>query len=109
MITSTPLFTAFPWLISITKLIPERFLVWALPAGQVFRDFRKFALACIHDAIRTKQENDRNGVKTDDKGSMFLHLANSDMPESERRPERLMQEAQVLLAGGTATTSHTLG
>ena len=93
----------------LTKLIPEWFLVWALPAGQVFRDFRKFALACIHDAIRTKQENDRNGVKTDDRGSMFLHLANSDMPESERRPERLMQEAQVLLAGGTATTSHTLG
>ncbi|KAJ4368119.1 hypothetical protein N0V83_006474 [Neocucurbitaria cava] len=56
-----------------------------------------------------KQDNDRRRIKTDDRGSVFLHLANSDMPASERAPERLLKEAQVLLAGGTATTSHTLG
>jgi cytochrome P450 len=109
MVKSMPLFGGFPWIIHIVNLIPMSFLFWCLPAGQVFANFRKFSLACIHQAIRVKEENDRKGIKTEDRGSIFLHLANSDMPASERSPERLVKEAQVLLAGGTATTSHTLG
>lgn len=31
------------------------------------------------------------------------------MPESERSPERLAKEAQVLLGGGTASTARTIG
>lgn len=31
------------------------------------------------------------------------------MPESERSEERLAKEAQVLLAGGTASTARTVG
>lgn len=30
------------------------------------------------------------------------------MPESERSPERLVQEAQVLLSAGTVTTARTI-
>jgi hypothetical protein len=109
MVKSLPLFTAFPWIIHLVNAIPMSILFWALPAGQVFNDFRKFSLACIHEAVRVKEDNDRKGIKTDDRGSVFLYLANSDMPVSERSPERLVKEAQVLLAGGTATTSHVLG
>jgi hypothetical protein len=109
MITSLPLFSGFPWIIHIVNRIPISILLKLLPAGKVFGDFRKFSLACIHEAVRVKDDNDRKGIKTDDRGSVFLHLANSDMPASERAPERLLKEAQVLLAGGTATTSHTLG
>jgi hypothetical protein len=108
MITSLPLFSGFPWIIHIVNTIPLWVLLAFLPAGKVFGDFRKFSLACIHEAVRVKEDNDRKGVKTEDRGSVFLHLANSDMPASERAPERLLKEAQVLLAGGTATTSHTL-
>jgi cytochrome P450 len=109
MVKSLPLFGGFPWIIHIVRHIPMSVLFWALPAGQMFRDFRTYSLACIKEALRVKEENDRKGIKTDDRGSIFLHLANSDMPASERSPERLVKEAQVLLAGGTATTSHTLG
>ena len=108
MITSMPLFSGFPWIIHIVNLIPIGILLRLLPAGKVFGDFRKFSLACIHQDIRLKEDNDRKGIKTEGHGSIFLHLANSDMPASERAPERLLKEAQVLLAGGTATTSHTL-
>lgn len=108
MIMSLPLFGGFPWIIQIVNLIPMSVLLRCLPAGRVFADFRKFSLACIHEAISLKEENDRKGIKTEDNGSVFLHLANSNMPASERAPERLLKEAEVLLAGGTATTSHTL-
>jgi hypothetical protein len=109
MVKALPLFTGFPWLIHLVSRIPVSILLWVLPAGHVFNSFKEFSLACIHEAVRVKDDNDRKGISTDDKGSVFLHLANSDMPKSERKPERLVMEAQVLLAGGTATTSHTLG
>jgi hypothetical protein len=108
MITSLPLFSGFPWIIHVVSFIPMPFLLKLLPAGKVFGQFRKFSLAAIHEAIDVKNENDRKGIETEDHGSVFLHLANSGMPASERAPERLLKEAQVLLAGGTATTSHTL-
>lgn len=40
--------------------------------------------------------------------SLFHHIVESDMPESERSPERLVQEAQVLLSAGTVTTARTI-
>lgn len=41
--------------------------------------------------------------------SLFQHILNSDMPESERSEERLAKEAQTLLGGGTASTARTIG
>lgn len=41
--------------------------------------------------------------------SLFRHVLNSDMPESEKSEERLTGEAQVMLGGGTVTTARTLG
>lgn len=41
--------------------------------------------------------------------SLFTHIANSDMPESERSVARLSREAQTLLGAGTASTARTLG
>jgi hypothetical protein len=107
MITSLPLFGGFPWIIHVVNFVPMPFLLKLLPAGKLFGDFRKFSLAAIHEAIDVKRDNDLKGIKTEDHGLVFLHLANSGMPASERTPERLLKEAQVLLAGGTATTSHT--
>lgn len=40
--------------------------------------------------------------------SLFQHIVESDMPESERSPKRLVQEAKVLLGAGTVTTAHTI-
>lgn len=41
-------------------------------------------------------------------GSIFRHIVNSDMPESEKADERLASEAQVLLGGGTTSSARTL-
>jgi len=41
--------------------------------------------------------------------TLFRHIVNSDMPESELSDDRLAKEAQVLLGAGTASTARTLG
>lgn len=109
MVLSIPLFTGFPWIVQVVSHIPMSVLLWAFPQGQVFNDFKVVAKDTIREAIRIKEYNDRKGIKTDDRGSLFLHLANSDMAASEKTEERLSKEAQVLLAGGTTTTAHTIG
>ncbi|TRX88990.1 hypothetical protein FHL15_010112 [Xylaria flabelliformis] len=40
--------------------------------------------------------------------SLFHHVANSDMPASEKSEERLTKEAQLLLGGGTVTSARVI-
>lgn len=40
--------------------------------------------------------------------SLFHHVADSDMPASEKSEERLAKEAQLLLGGGTVTSARTI-
>ena len=56
-----------------------------------------------------KRESDISGKKTEETGSLFHFIVDSDMPDSERSEERLAKEAQVLLGGGTASTARTIG
>lgn len=44
----------------------------------------------------------------DSRISLFRHIVNSDMPESELSVDRLSKEAQVLLGAGTVSTARTL-
>lgn len=110
IILSIPLFTAFPLLVQIMALIPESIILWAYPSGQIFNKFKDVALQ--HIAKAKKQTANSKGAKHDNlegHGSLFHHILNSDMPESELSDERLAKEAQVLLGGGTASTARTIG
>lgn len=109
IIRSLPLFTGFPSLIQIVGLIPEKVLLWAFPSGQNFKEFKKIALHHISVAKREKLENDHKSIRMENDVSLFRHIVNSDMPESELSDDRLAKEAQVLLAAGTASTARTLG
>ena len=61
-------------------------------------------------AKRVKMERDRKGIQKSDNShvSLFDHILDSDMPETERSDDRLTGEAQILLLAGTGTTSRTL-
>ncbi|KAL4756283.1 cytochrome P450 [Aspergillus foveolatus] len=102
LVRSIPLFTGFPSLVWIVSYIPERYLFWLFPQGQVFNEFKRVARENIDQIFSKTQEN------TKPLTSLFHHVAQSDMPESERSPERLAKEAQVLLGGGTASTARTI-
>ncbi|KAI0205605.1 cytochrome P450 [Astrocystis sublimbata] len=102
MIRLIPLFTAFPMLIRLLNCIPENILLWAYPKGRVFGIFSQKARYHIRTAKLQTDKMDEDNI------SIFHHILNSDMPESERSEERLTREAQVLLGGGTATTARTI-
>lgn len=60
-------------------------------------------------AKRTKLDNEKQGLIKGNCLSLFDHIVNSEMPESESSDERLAKEAQVLMGGETASTARTLG
>ncbi|KAL3431443.1 cytochrome P450 [Aspergillus tetrazonus] len=102
LVRSIPLFTGFPSLVRIVSYIPEQYLLWLFPQGQVFNEFKRVARENIDRIFSQTHDN------TKPLTSLFHHVAQSDMPESERSPERLAKEAQVLLGGGTASTARTI-
>ena len=51
----------------------------------------------------SKRDNTKGAI------SLFRHILDSDMPESELSDDRLSKEAQILLGGGTASTARTIG
>ncbi|KAL9045863.1 MAG: hypothetical protein Q9214_001167 [Letrouitia sp. 1 TL-2023] len=78
-------------------------------ASWCFSNHYPIAMKHIMAAKQEKLENDRKGTQASDSISLFRHIINSDMPESERSSERLAKEAQILLAAGTESISRTLG
>ncbi|RYC56702.1 hypothetical protein CHU98_g9513 [Xylaria longipes] len=102
IVRSIPLFTAFPMLVKLLSYFPESILIWAYPEGRVFDIFSQKAKSHIRKAISQSDRIDESSL------SIFHHIMNSDMPESERSEERLAKEAQVLLGGGTASTARTI-
>lgn len=66
----------------------------------------------MEHVIKAKHENSKSALKSTsvrNRTTLFRHIINSDMPESELSNERLGKEAQVLLGAGTASTARTLG
>ncbi|KAI1653876.1 cytochrome P450 [Daldinia decipiens] len=102
IIRSIPLFTGFPWIIYIAKSLPERFLLWVFPRGQMFKKFSQEATQSIRRAMADISKEEEHIT------SVFHHVMKSDMPESDKSEERLTGEAQVMLGGGTVTTARTL-
>ncbi|KKK19852.1 CND11p, partial [Aspergillus ochraceoroseus] len=107
LVRSIPLFTGLPWIVRVVSYVPDSFLLWAFPRGQVFNEFKRVARENIDRIMSNKPAAEKES--TDTSSSLFHHVANSDMPESERSPERLAKEAQTLLGGGTASTARTIG
>lgn len=60
----------------------------------------------IIDAKLDKKNAKKEGV--DSHVSIFRHILDSDMPESDLSMNRLINEAQLLVAAGTTTISRTL-
>ncbi|KAL8687875.1 MAG: hypothetical protein Q9218_006071 [Villophora microphyllina] len=108
VIRSIPLFAGLPFLVSLANMVPTSIFLWAVPSTREMSEWKQIGKYHIAKAKLAKEAHDLKGTHMDDKASLFRHILNSDMPESERSDERLSKEAQVLLAAGTATTARTL-
>ncbi|KAF2965248.1 hypothetical protein GQX73_g8312 [Xylaria multiplex] len=102
IIRSVPLFSGFPFIIRLLSPIPSEVLLWLYPRGQAFATFQEKARGNIRKALGSNSLNDKYVE------SLFHHVANSDMPASEKSEERLAKEAQLLLGGGTVTSARTI-
>ncbi|MCJ1348128.1 hypothetical protein MMC31_006359, partial [Peltigera leucophlebia] len=103
-VQSFPLVMGFPLIISVLSIIPESFVPMAFQSHDL-RNFRNMAREHIIDAKRNKgkpTKSNSNHV------SLFSHIVESEMQESELSVNRLSQEAQVLLGTGMATVARTL-
>ncbi|KAI1410009.1 cytochrome P450 [Hypoxylon sp. FL1857] len=103
IIRSIPIATAFPLLVLMFSYLPENVFVWAYPRGQGIRKLRHKARENIRKVLTT------DSIKDENVSSLFHHVVNSDMPESEKSEQRLVMEAMLILAGGTWTSGRTIG
>lgn len=103
VVTSAPLFTAFPWIIKMVSYIPLGVLTCVFPRGQAFVDFKNIARSHI---IQAKQEKSDGSSKTaDESDSVFRKIVQLDLPESELDTERLTKEAQALFGAATVAVA----
>ncbi|CAJ2504214.1 Uu.00g116080.m01.CDS01 [Anthostomella pinea] len=103
IIRSIPIATAFPTLVLIMSYIPERLFLLAYPRGEGLRKLRQKARENIRKVLKSDSVQDENVT------SLFHHVVNSDMPESEKTEPRLVMEAMLIMAGGTWTSGRTIG
>ncbi|OJZ88942.1 hypothetical protein ASPFODRAFT_42057 [Aspergillus luchuensis CBS 106.47] len=98
----------YHWLINMGQLIPPWIVSWISPTvANVLEDERSFTrdnVVQVHQIMNDKDTGAGKQPKT------IFHdlLANPNLPVSEKSVERLGQEAKILVAGGTETTSWTL-
>jgi cytochrome P450 len=108
-ILSIPLVMGFPQIISIARLIPDCVIRWLDPRLKTFDKFQSLAKQQIMDA---KSDNEKSGSRdismSSKSTSIFRHILQSDLPESDRSVDRLSREAQVLLGAGTVTSARTM-
>ena len=57
---------------------------------------------------KAEKASGKQSLESKGKPSLFYHILDSDMPESETSVERLSREAMVLLGGGSVSTARTL-
>ncbi|KAF2113824.1 cytochrome P450 [Lophiotrema nucula] len=104
-IQSIPLAAGFPQIILFANLIPAWMLNWAEPRLKTFNNFKRLAKKHILEAKAEKRKLTEDFSNRD---SVFRHMLDSGLPESDLTLERLTREAQVLLGAGSVTTARTL-
>ncbi|KAH7048410.1 cytochrome P450 family protein [Macrophomina phaseolina] len=107
VILSIPMMVAFPWLIKVISWIPESVVSWVLPHSDGPKDFEKFARSSIEKAIDDKR-NGKEAKADGNRTSLFRHILDSEMPQSELSVDRLVKEAQIIFGAGSVSVARTL-
>lgn len=100
-----PWIKQFPFLISLMNSLPESMIMKLNPEAAVYVRFQEDIRRQIRQAQRKIEfgEEEKGPNKT-----IFQELLTGDLPEQEKRLERLWQEGQIVVGAGTETTAWTL-
>ena len=100
-----PWFKQFPWLITLMNRLPQSLIMRINPEAAIYVRFQED----IRHQIRLTQKDIALG-KTDSgsERTIFHELLTGDLPEQEKKLERLWQEGQIVIGAGTETTAWAL-
>ncbi|KAK2030379.1 oxoglutarate/iron-dependent oxygenase [Colletotrichum zoysiae] len=100
-----PWFKQFPWLITLMNRLPQNLVMRINPEAAIYVRFQED----IRRQIR-QTENDIALGKIDSASgkTIFQELLTGDLPQQEKRLERLWQEGQIVIGAGTETTAWAL-
>jgi cytochrome P450 len=95
--------TQFPYIYPIMNSIPDWLTEWLQPAAKPLLKFRRDQRANIAHTLRGEV------IKTNDaKTTIFHEILASKLPEADKSPRRLAEEAQIVVGGGVETTAFAL-
>ncbi|KAI0399650.1 putative cytochrome P450 [Xylaria palmicola] len=106
ILTMVPYVRNLPWINSILKLVPITLLQRLNSRVAGFRIFHSLSERRVQEV--KADINSKHEIAEVDKTSIFHHILQSDLPDSEKDSGRLQREAFALLAAGTITTAGTL-
>ncbi|KAI1436831.1 cytochrome P450 [Xylaria sp. CBS 124048] len=115
--TSTPLAKQFPWLIPFTLNLPDWIVDRLGPLARITalrKDLHRQAVQAIKDyadQTNSQGEKDQSASQTSESTSRHLFMAvlsSKVLDPSDKRAERMAQEAFTVLAAGSETTGRIL-
>lgn len=92
----------FPWMFPIMKLVPLTMLRVLNPQAALLVGWQHLMRSQVESIIQASQE----GKKAEN--TIFQELLDSDLPEEEKTADRLQDEAQTVVGGGSETTAKAL-
>jgi cytochrome P450 len=100
-----PWFKQFPWLITLMNKLPQSLVMRINPEAAIYVRFQED----IRHQIRLTQDEIASGkIRSGSERTIFHELLTGDLPEQEKRLERLWQEGQIVIGAGTETTAWAL-
>ncbi|KAE9364044.1 cytochrome P450 [Stipitochalara longipes BDJ] len=94
-----------PWFSQVVRKLPVAAVKVLVPTAKLFIDMIQTAT----DKIKKIKEGQSKGEFLDSERQTIFHgLLSSSLPEPEKDPARLAEEASVLLAAGTDSSANTL-
>ncbi|KAI0534564.1 putative cytochrome P450 [Xylaria digitata] len=106
ILAMVPYLRGLPWINSVLKLVPMSLLQKPNPRAAGFQMFHVLSKRRIEEV--KSDLSSKTKLEESNKTSIFRHILQSNLPESEKDSARLQREEFVLLAAGTITTSSTL-
>ncbi|KAJ6092288.1 cytochrome P450 [Penicillium canescens] len=100
-----PWIKQFPWLVTLMNTLPQWAVMQINPEAAVYVQFQND----IRQQIAQAQAKIASGEKQSGATRTIFHeLLTGDLPDEEKRLERLWQEGQIVVGAGTETTAWAL-
>lgn len=96
----------YSWLYPVLLSMPPCIMRYASPAAYLLQSKQLRLLRQANEIVQQRGNPDCKEAFA--RPSLMHAFLESDIPESEKTPERIKREAQTAIAAGTATSTHSL-